>query len=109
MNDKVTNKFFIVYGSIYNALYECDRNDELVDYGKLVDLADALVKRNEPYRELVRAHFERHADVPTSDRELAAFVMAAMGVSDIWDAIVEYESSVAMAEWMNGLMEGRTA
>lgn len=106
--DKVTNKFFIVYGSIYNALYECDRNDGLVGYGELVGLADALAKRNEPYKQLVRDYYEHVGDVPTSDRELAAFVMAAMGVSDIWDAIVEYESSVAMAEWMNGLMEGRT-
>lgn len=107
MSDKVTKKFSIVYGSIYGALYECDGNGGLVDYGPLVELAEALAKRNGAYKKLVRLYFEHAGDVPTSDRELAAFVMAAMGVGDIWDEIVECESSMALAEWMNEL--GRSA
>lgn len=107
--DKVTMKFSVVYGSIYNALYECDRNGELVDYSAMVELAEALVKRNDAYKKLVRSYFEHSGDVPTSDRELAAFVMAAMGVGDVWDAVLECESSMALAEWMNGLTEGSAA
>ena len=95
MADKLTKKFSVVYGAVYNALYECDRNDELVDYGYLVGVSEILVKRNEQYKELVRAYFEHAGDVPTSDRELAAFLLAAMGVSDIWDAIIECEDGTA--------------
>lgn len=87
MSDKVTKKFSVVYGSIYNALYECDRCGEIIDYSSFVDLAEALEGSNDGYKKLVRAYFERTKDVPTSDRELAAFVLAAMGVSDIWDEI----------------------
>lgn len=109
MADKVTKKFSIAYGTIYNALYECDRNGGLADYSELVGLAEALAGHNEAYGKLVRVYFEHAHDVPTSDRELAAFVLAAMGVGDIWDEIVDCEESVELAEWMNGLAEGSAA
>lgn len=73
-------KFATEYRVVYTALYE---SDELIDYDRLVEVGEWLVRNNAPYKRLVRAFYEHTLDVPTSDREIAAFVMTARAMEVI--------------------------
>lgn len=68
------DEFVSTYNVVYHALYEGDRHG-LVEYGNAVEAAEWMVRNNAQYKRLVKAFYERTFDVPTSDRELAAFVI----------------------------------
>lgn len=70
-------KFKTAYNAIYSTLYELDDTDR-VNYAAEIEKTEALFadKSNDEIQEFLKRFYQATYDVPTSDREYAAFWFA---------------------------------